>query len=78
MVGGCGRGHVHGRGCAWQGACVEGGVHGRGGHAWQGVCVWQRGACMAGGMTLLSLAACMAEEMATAVDGTHPTGMHSC
>ena len=35
-----------------------------GGHAWQG-------ACMAGG-------ACMAEEMATAADGMHPTGMHSC
>ena len=37
----------HGRGCAWQGVCMAGGVHGRGacvaGGAWQGV-------CMAGGM----------------------------
>ena len=38
-------------------------------HVWQGV-------CMAGGMH--GRMACMAEEMATAVDGTHPTGMHSC
>ena len=29
------------------------------------------GMCMAGG-------ACVAKEMATAADGTHPTGMHSC
>ena len=32
---------LHGRGCAWQGACV-------------------------------------ARDTATAADGTHPTGMHSC
>ena len=40
---------MHGRGCAFQGACVAGGVlHGRG-HAWQGAMhVWQ-GACIAGG-----------------------------
>ena len=36
---------------------MVGGMHGRG-HAWQGACV--------GG------------ETATAVGGTHPTGMHSC
>ena len=34
---------MHGRGCAWQGVCMAGGVHGRGalvgGHAWQGVCM---------------------------------------
>ena len=34
-------GRMHGRVCAWQGACVAG-------------------------------------EMATAADGTHPAGMHSC
>ena len=45
-------------------------------HAWQGgmhggECVWQGGGtCMAG--------ACVAGETATAADGTHPTGMHSC
>ena len=42
-------------------------MHGRGGdmcgRGWE--CVWQRGACIAG-------------EMATAADGTHPTGMYSC
>ena len=64
-----GRG-MHGKDCAWQGTCMAGGVqkvHGRG-HAWWG-CTWQghawQGACMAG-------------EMATAADGTHTTGMHSC
>ena len=32
--------------------------------AWQVGCAWQ--------------AVCVAGETATAVDGTHPTGMHSC
>ena len=44
-------------------------MHGRGAcavvrHVWWG-CVCVRLGCMAG-------------EMATAADGTHPTGMHSC
>ena len=68
----CGRGafvagSVHGRGCAWQGACVVGGMHG--------------GGCMLGDMHGRGHAwweVCMAGEMATAVDSTHPTGMHSC
>ena len=47
---------------------MAGGMHGRG-------CAWQ-GACMAGGMH--GRGVCVAGEMATAVDGTHPTGMHSC
>ena len=34
------------------------------------------GACMAGGMW--QEGACMARETASAVGGTHPTGMHSC
>ena len=53
-----------------------GGMHGRwacvgGGHAWQkgvpgrGACMAERGLCVAG-------------ETATAANGTHPTGMHSC
>ena len=55
----------------------EGGMHGKGGvvkgtcvarghawHLWWGRHAWQ-GACVAG-------------ETATAEDGTHPTGMHSC
>ena len=58
-----------GGGHAWQGACMAGGMHGRE-HAWQwgmhgGGCAGQGGVCIAG-------------EMATAGDGTHPTGMHSC
>ena len=53
-----------------KGACgmAKGGIHGKGGHVWQGACVagehaWQGS---------------MAGEMAPAADGTHPTGMHSC
>ena len=39
-------------------------------HVWQGVCM-AVGVCGGEG-------ACVAGETATAVDGTHPTGMHSC
>ena len=54
-------------------ACIAGEVHG-GWHAWQG-----RGACMAGGGGMCGeRRACMAGEKATAADGMHPTGMHSC
>ena len=56
-------GGMHGRGHAWQGACMAGGMCGRG-------CVWQGGVHGQG--------TCVTGEMATAVDGTHPTGMHSC
>ena len=68
MVGGvCGGGDV------WQGMCMVGGIHGRGGgmcgegHAWLG---------SGGGMSGRG-DACM-QETATEADGTHPTGMHSC
>ena len=53
------------------------GVHGGGGHAWQGGMLgrghaWQRGAYMAKG-------ACVhVGETATEAGSTHPTGMHSC
>ena len=58
-------------GRAWQGwgACMAGCVYGMG-HAWQGGvrgkggCAWQGG--------------CMAGETATAADGMHTTGIHSC
>ena len=77
-------------GGVWQGACVvEGGMHGRNvhgrGHAWQeecmaGACV--AGVCMAGGCVwqggMHGLGACVAGEMATAADGMHRTGIHSC
>ena len=47
-----------------------------GGYAWQRVCmvvgVHVRGCVWQG------VRACVAGEMATAADGTHPTGMHSC
>ena len=41
-----------------------------------GVCMATGWACMAGGHVWQE--ACMAGETATAMDGTHPTGMHSC
>ena len=61
---------MRGRGCVLQGACIAGGVHGRG-HAW----CW--GTCVAvgdggGGWVV------RAEEAATEAGGTHPTGMHTC
>ena len=45
--------------------CGRGGMCGRGR-------AWLRGVLGGGG------AACVAGETATAADGTHPTGMHSC
>ena len=66
----------------------------KGGHAWQkvgmcmmkGVCMamgkcGKKGVCMVGGMHSSGHAwwgACMAGKTATAVDSTHPPGMHSC
>ena len=46
-------------------------VHGRG-------CAWQGGACVAGGGMRGRGEECPAGEMAIAVSGTHPTGMHPC
>ena len=64
-----GGGRAWQRGHAWQrGACMA-----KGRHAWQGACMV--GACIAGGMH--GSEACVAGEMATAVDITHPIGMHS-
>ena len=55
---------MHGRVCAWWG------MHGG------GVCM--AGAYVTGSMHgMHSKGACMAGEMATAADGTHPTGMLS-
>ena len=68
-------GGMRGKGHTWQGCvCSGGGMCGRGacvagGHVWQG-------ACVAGGLTCQG--ACEAGQTATAADGTHPTGMHSC
>ena len=81
-------GYMHGmRGACMAGGCVAGWWGG--GHAWQGVvwqgggggmhgrgCAWQKGHAWQGGMR--GRGVCMAGEMATAADGTHPTGMHSC
>ena len=67
-------GGVHGWGHAWQGAYVVGGMHGRG-CAWQG---GMRGRGMCGRGDVCGRGACVAGETATAADGTHPTGMHSC
>ena len=55
-------GGLHGGEPVWQqDVCGKGVVHG--------------GACVTGGMH--GKRACVAGEMATAADGTHPTGMHS-
>ena len=51
----------------------KGGVHGGGVH--------DSGVCMSGGVHVRGCVwqgGCMAGETATAADGTHPTGMHSC
>ena len=65
------------------GACMaKGGVHGKEGCVWQGGHAWWGEACVAkGGMHCRGGGIgglCVAGEMATAADGTHPTGMHSC
>ena len=80
MVGGvCGRVE----GCALQGACMVGGVHGR----WH---AWQDGACMAGGMHGRGMHGkghvwqgghvwhTRPQQILRDTGGTHPTGMHSC
>ena len=61
----CGRGACVVGGMHGRGACMAGDVHGGGVH---GGGVHGRG----GGWAF------MTEETAPAVDGTHPTGMHSC
>ena len=50
--------------------CPQGGVHGRGGHAWQGT-------CMAGGHAWQGHAWQILRDTVRA-GGTHTTGMHSC
>ena len=65
---------------------VKGRLCGERGHAWQrGACVAKGGMCGEGSMRGEGAmcgegggGACVAEETATAADGTHPTGMHSC
>ena len=69
---------MHGRGHAWQGCAWQGDLHGKEGMHGGGVCmagsVWQ--GCMAVGMHGGG-GAYVAGEIATAADGTHPSGMHS-
>ena len=64
-------------GYARQGACMAGGHVCPRGCVWQGGGMHGRGACMAGGMCGRGRHAFVAGEMATAVDGTHLTRMHS-
>ena len=60
------RGACVAKGCAWWGgACMAGGMLGRG-HAWQRGAYMAKGACVHVG------------ETATEAGSTHPTGMHSC
>ena len=59
------RGGMHGRGCALQGCLC-----GRVAYVAEG-CAWWGGGHVYQGV-------CMAGQTATAVDSTHPTGMHFC
>ena len=63
--GACVAGGKHDRECVWWGVCMVLG------HTWQGENVINNIAWWGGG-------ACMAGETATAADGRHPSGMHSC
>ena len=55
----------------------EGGKHAKGGvSGGEGACVAKRG--MHGGGGGVCVEGCVAGETATAANGTHPTGMHSC
>ena len=67
----------HGRGRVWRGGvCMVRGMHG-GGHVWR--CGWGGAGCVGGqGVCVCGRGVCVAGETATASDGTHPTGMHSC
>ena len=64
-------GDTHGEG----GVCMVGCVRGQGACMAGAVCMVGGGACMVG---CVCKGACMAGETATAADGTHPTGRHSC
>ena len=71
---GCVAGGMRGGGACMAGMCMAGGMHGR------GMCgrgVHGRSVCVAGGRHALQ-GACMTGEMVTAVEGMHPTRMHSC
>ena len=48
------------------------------GSAWSGVCAWSRGVCLVPGGCLVPRGGWGPPRTATAADGTHPTGMHSC
>ena len=67
----CVAGGMHGEGLHGKGCVSEGGICGEG--------MWMvgEGACVVRGMRG-RVHVCVAVEMATATDGTHPTGMHSC
>ena len=61
-----------------EGVRCKGGVHDKGdmGAVYMVKGVRGKGACMAGDMR--GRRVCVAGKTATAADGTHPTGMHSC
>ena len=70
-----------------RGFCSGGGVAGReggefvsSGDAWSCGCVCSQGGCLLSGRGVLPGVAWWRppSQTATAVDGTHPTGMHSC
>ena len=65
-----------GQACVAGGHAWQGDMCGMRGHVWHGGCAGWRAMCGRGGHAWQG--ACMAGETATAVDGTHPTEMHSC
>ena len=60
--------------CAWSGVCVPG----PGGVCSRGMCAWSRGCLVLGGVPGRGVPGGDPPGTATAADGTHPTGMHSC
>ena len=78
MVGCVCQGHAWQGGCGmgvWGGTCMVGGMHGRGscmtgGRAWQGGVPGEKDVHGRGDVC--------GRRDCTAVDGMHPTGMHSC
>ena len=73
-----GPGGAWSQGGAWSGGCLLPGVPGPGGVSFPGG-AWSRGCLLpGGGIPACTEAHTPQGETATAADGMHPTGMHSC
>ena len=73
----CVKNSVRGGGMHGRGTYMAGGGHGRGACVAAGCMAGGGVWCMTGGHAWRG-GACVAGEMASAEDGTHPTGMHFC